>query len=123
MRRESCRSKKIAKENAYASHIWECELLTLAAAMPAQEAAAQGPLDGASISGTTACDILARNEEITPSKAQLRQLDNDALPRCVSPVLALNGHANSTAQWLLSGVKRTWQLKMSAYDPKRTSPP
>jgi len=23
MRRESCRSKKIAKENAYASHIWE----------------------------------------------------------------------------------------------------
>jgi hypothetical protein len=80
--------------------------LTLAAAMLSSGGGSPGPARGG-ISGTTACDILARNEEITPSKARLRRLDNDALPRCVSPVLALNGHANSTAQWLLSGVKRT----------------
>jgi hypothetical protein len=43
--------------------------------------------------------------------------------QCMSPVLALSGHANGAEQCLLSGGKRTW-LKaglMSAHDPKRTS--
>jgi hypothetical protein len=38
------------------------------------------------------------------------------------PLLALSGHANSSEQCPLSGVKRTclFALRMSAFDPKRT---
>jgi hypothetical protein len=45
------------------------------------------------------------------------------LLQCMGPLLALSGHSVSTRQCPLLGVKRTWRLtvRMSAFDPKRTS--
>jgi len=53
------------------------------------------------------------------------QIEEDAARRvlqCMSPLLALSGHARRVGRCPLSGAKRTW-LKdgdMSAYDPIRT---